>query len=252
MSTLHLRLRGYMARALPLLVAVVAVGCGGASGIGAVNTMPRHASSKAMDKAEACDDGDLRSCNWLGIWYLVGGAGKDRSYEGRRFLRHACREGYSPSCKLMAVLNKPKPNQTVQASPPPQPSPAPPPAPARPASPPASQPSAAAPSSFADLVGGGGSAPSGAGPCEAKVPGGASDAVRAQARQCDGGAMQACHEMGMWFFKGEGGKELRLEGVRWFKHACDRGYQPSCQAIELIKRKLQELKEQKAREQGGM
>lgn len=93
------------------LVAVTGLGAGcGSAGssrsIGATASMPTSASSKAMDHAEACDDGELKSCNWLGIWFLVGGAGKERRVEGVRYLKHACNEGYQPSCKLIDALRR--------------------------------------------------------------------------------------------------------------------------------------------------
>ncbi|MCB9738928.1 MAG: hypothetical protein H6747_06645 [Deltaproteobacteria bacterium] len=83
-------------------------GCGAtsSSGIGAASSMPSSASDKAMSHAESCDDGEMKSCNWLGIWYLVGGAGKQRRAEGVRYLKHACNEGYSPSCKLIEALRR--------------------------------------------------------------------------------------------------------------------------------------------------
>jgi len=91
-----------LAMSLTLLLSA----CGGSSSIGAVDAMPAGASEKAVEKAEACDDGDLDSCNWLGIWYMVGGAGKERRREGVRYIQHACDEGLDKACKLMAALRK--------------------------------------------------------------------------------------------------------------------------------------------------
>lgn len=95
---------------LPLLFALCVApltGCGGgSSSIGAASSMPAGASSKAMDKATSCDDGDLDACNWLGIWFMVGGAGKERRGEGVRYIRHACDEGLDKSCKLLAALRR--------------------------------------------------------------------------------------------------------------------------------------------------
>ena len=91
---------------LTLLLALLLSACGGSSSIGAVNAMPAGASHKAVEKAQACDDGDLDSCNWLGIWYMVGGAGKDRRREGARYIQHACDEGLDKACKLVAALRK--------------------------------------------------------------------------------------------------------------------------------------------------
>ncbi len=103
-------IRRSRAAALPLLFALAAAplaGCGGgSSSIGAVDAMPSSASSKAMGKAEACDDGDLDACNWLGIWFMVGGAGKERRREGVRYIRHACDEGHDKACKLLAALRR--------------------------------------------------------------------------------------------------------------------------------------------------
>jgi hypothetical protein len=88
-------------------------GCGGgSSGIGAVDAMPSGASGKSMEKAEACDDGDLDACNWLGIWFLVGGAGKERRGEGVRYIRHACDEGLDKACRLLSALKKAAANRS--------------------------------------------------------------------------------------------------------------------------------------------
>jgi hypothetical protein len=98
--------------------------------------------------------------------------------------------------------------------------------------------------SFSDLVGGGGGSSSGAGACESSLPSGVADDVREGARKCDNGEQKFCHAIAFWYLKGNGGKERRVDGVKWFKHACERGYQPSCEAIETIKRKLEEMKAQ--------
>lgn len=91
---------------LILLLVLMLTGCGGSSGIGVADNMPTRASDKAMSKARACDNGKARACNWIGIWFMVGGAGSERKAEGRRFLHHACNKGYQPSCKLARALNR--------------------------------------------------------------------------------------------------------------------------------------------------
>jgi len=75
-------------------------------GPGATAAMPGHASSKARNHAANCDGGNMKSCNWVGIWFLVGGAGKGRKAEGVRYLKYACNNGYQPSCKLINALRK--------------------------------------------------------------------------------------------------------------------------------------------------
>lgn len=102
-STMH-RMR-LVAAGVVLAFAVTACG-GGSSSIGAAEAMPSNATDKAREKAEACDEGDLDSCNWVGIWFMVGGAGKERRREGVRYIQHACDEGLDKSCKLMAALRK--------------------------------------------------------------------------------------------------------------------------------------------------
>ncbi len=84
------------------------IGCGGgnANSIGTVAGMPQGASGKAMSKAESCDDGDLDACNWVGVWYMVGGAGKERRGEGVRYVQHACTHGHDRACKLLAGLRR--------------------------------------------------------------------------------------------------------------------------------------------------
>ena len=59
-----------------------------------------------MSKAESCDDGDLDACNWVGVWYMVGGAGKERRGEGVRYVQHACTQGHDRACKLLAGLRR--------------------------------------------------------------------------------------------------------------------------------------------------
>lgn len=96
---------------LPLAACLVlATGCGAATSVGAVGSLPIVVSSTASNNAEACDDGDLRACTWLGVWFTLGGAGASRKQSGRRFIRHACKGGYSPACKLTdAVIGAKQP-----------------------------------------------------------------------------------------------------------------------------------------------
>ncbi len=228
--------------ALLLGLALPLVGCGGGGGIGAVNTMPRRASEKAMDKAEECDDGDLKSCTWIGIWFMVGGAGPERRYEGRRFLDYACREGHSPACNLRAALDKAG-NKTA-AKPAPAPTPAP------------SSSGGLGLAGGSSVDDGGGSAPSApvapaavapsadAGDCERGLPSSAADDVREAARRCDNGNLSSCQQVGVWYLKGQGGKDRVKDGVLWLKHSCDRGHEPACALIEELKRRLQEMKDQ--------
>ncbi len=223
-----MRTRMLMPAALVAL-ALTGTGCGGGGGIGAVNSMPSNATDKSMQKAEECDDGELASCRWIGIWFMLGGAGKDRRYEGRRFLDYACREGDGASCKLKAALekaaNKSSSNSGSTSG--------------------SGSSGSGSSGSFSDLVGGGGGgSSSGAGACESSLPSGVPDDVREGARKCDNGEQKFCHAIAFWYLKGNGGKERRVDGVKWFKHACERGYQPSCEAIETIKRKLEEMKAQ--------
>ena len=222
-----------LALAISLGLVTTLAGCGGSGGIGAVNTMPRRASSKAMDKAEECDDGDMKSCTWVGIWFMVGGAGAERRYEGRRFLDYACREGHAPACKLRTALDKQSSKTNAKAAP--------------------------APSSGLGVAGGqtvdddasarpsapAAAAPSAdAGECERGLPASAADDVRETARRCDNGNLASCQQVGVWYLKGQGGKERVADGIRWLKHSCDRGHEPACALIEELKRRLQEMKDQ--------
>lgn len=200
-------------------------GCGGAGGgIGAVNTMPANATGKAMSQAENCDDGDMKACTWIGIWFMVGGAGKQRSYEGRRFLHHACKNDYAAACKLITALNRPKAPATAAA-------------PTQPAPP-------VAPATSDTGTGSASGDTAGAGACERDLPGSAPEELRAAAGRCDNGNLTACREVAVWLLKGNGGKEKIIVGLRWLKHACDRGDETSCNLIEEIKRKLKERQDQ--------
>jgi hypothetical protein len=88
-------------------LALTMAACGGsAKSIGAAGDMPSSATAKAMDKAEACDDGDLDACNSLGIWFMVGGAGKERRNDGIKYISHACDEGLDKACKHLNALRK--------------------------------------------------------------------------------------------------------------------------------------------------
>lgn len=220
--------------ALVTLISLALAGCGSGGGIGAANTMPPNASSKAMDKADECDDGDLKACTWVGIWFLVGGAGKDRRYEGRRFLAYACKGGNSAACKLVAALDKPSAKPTT-----------------RPAAAPSGRAGIAAGQTVGDNPPATPSEPAvpaapaaDAGDCERGLPAVATADDRETARRCDNGNLASCHQVGVWYLKGQGGKDRVSEGVRWLKHGCERGHEASCTLLEELKRRLQEMKDQ--------
>ena len=198
-----------------LLLSPMMAGCGGASGgIGAVNSMPNRATGKAMSKAEECDDGDMKSCNWIGIWFMVGGAGKDRKDEGRRFLRHACKEGYQPSCKRANVLARRGSSSTTSGT--------------------TSSPASSSSSGARQVS-------------ESALPYSAPENVRTVARRCDGGNLKSCHGVGAWLLLGKGdtpGKKRRIEGLKIIQTNCKNGYEKSCELIaklkEMIRKKKQE------------
>ena len=75
-------------------------------GPGASSAVPARASRKVHNHAENCDDGNMKSCNYIGVWFLVGGAGKSRKVEGVRYIKYACHNGYQPSCKLIDALRR--------------------------------------------------------------------------------------------------------------------------------------------------
>lgn len=84
--------------------------CGLEEGITLLHQQRRAGRGAALWTLLACvllaTPGEMKSCNWPGIWYLVGGAGKERRAEGVRYLKHACDEGYSPACKLIEALRR--------------------------------------------------------------------------------------------------------------------------------------------------
>ncbi len=233
-----------------LLLAVGLFGCGssGAS-LGAVNTLPPNASTKARQQAERCDDGDLGACRWIGIWYSIGGAGNHRKLEGRRFLRWSCEQGDHPSCTLMRALERTANANDAKGSPAraapsggdaitrqrPDPAPAP-------------APSAGDPSGDGVLsaggAGSGAGTAEGAGPCEAGLPADKASEQRETAQRCDAGNMASCHQVGVWYLTGGAGSQRIGDGARWLKHACDRGHEPSCALVEELRRRLQEMKDQ--------
>ena len=230
-------------------------GCG-ASGpnLGAVNTLPGNASAKARDHAERCDEGEVGSCRWLGIWYSIGGGGNHRKLEGRRFLRWGCDNGDRPSCTLIQALAR-GPSTTAGKATPQRG------APSgggglgtlRGESAPAPQPQAGAGTETGNGgalgvggagAGAGGAAAEGAGPCESGLPAGTAQDLRETAQRCDSGNMTSCNQIGVWYLKGGAGSQRIGDGARWLKHACDRGHEPSCALVEELRRRLQEMKDQ--------
>lgn len=206
-------LRSHVARVLlpTLLVAPTLVACGGGGGgIGAANSMPANASDKAMSKAEDCDDGNMKACNWVGIWFSIGGAGKDRKVEGRRYFRHACDEGYRPACKMMRALNRNGGSLTSRSS------------------------SSSRSSGLQQRS-------------ESALPYSAPDNVRKVARACDNGNQKSCHAVGAWLLLGKGdtpGKKRRIEGLKIVQKNCKNGYQKSCSLIQKLKELLRKKKQQ--------
>lgn len=197
-----------VALGVALLLSVTLAGCGGgSSSFGAVDKMPSRASDKAMDKAESCDDGDMKACNWVGIWFMVGGAGNSRKHEGRRFLHHACGEGYEPSCKLLRALNKRRGSAGRSST---------------------------RRSGLTQRS-------------EAVLPYSAPDNVRKVARQCDRGNHKSCHAIGAWLLLGKGdtpGKKRRVAGLKIVQKNCKNGYAKSCTLIQKLKEMLRKKKQQ--------
>ena len=189
------------------LSVVLVSGCGSSgNSFSAVDRMPSRASDKAMDKAESCDDGDMKACNWVGIWFMVGGAGKSRKREGRRFLRHACNEDYKPSCKLLRALDRRSSRGSSRSS-----------------------------SASRGLTQ----------RSESALPYSAPDNVRNVARQCDRGMQKSCHAVGAWLLLGKGdtpGKKRRVAGLRIIQKNCKNGYAKSCTLIQKLKALLAKKK----------
>ncbi|MCO4761437.1 MAG: hypothetical protein KC502_08030 [Myxococcales bacterium] len=190
-----------------LIIAPTFAACGGGGGgIGAVNSMPSRATNKAMSKAEDCDDGDMKACNWVGIWFMVGGAGKDRKYEGKRYMRHACKNGYRPACKLARALGK---RRTKSSS-----------------------------STTRRRTSGQ--------RAEAALPYSAPDNVRTVARRCDRGNLKSCHTIGAWLLLGKGdtpGKKRRVAGLKIIQKNCKAGYSKSCTLIQKLKEMIRKKKQ---------
>ena len=81
------------------------VGCGASTlpqRTDAAGSVPDHAGAAVHRNAVSCDDGVLDACHWLGVWFLVGGAGPDRKAEGRVWLEHACSLGHKRACAVSA------------------------------------------------------------------------------------------------------------------------------------------------------
>ena len=87
-----------ISRVALLSVALGAMACGG--GFNSVDRLPSSASNRARSQASACDDGDRVACNWLGVWYLVGGAGDAQRAQGVGLMQRACSLGQRDACEL--------------------------------------------------------------------------------------------------------------------------------------------------------
>lgn len=189
--------------------------CGGAGANKSWNAMdelPARASTKAQGHAERCDDGVLKSCQWMGIWYAVGGGGPARRHFARKYFNFACNEGLNSSCKLM--------NNTGKLA-------------------------ALGDKMRAKQNAGGGGARTGGGGIQAaaKLPGNAPQKIVGVANQCDAGEMKSCHALSAWYMLGGAGKDKKIQGLAYTAHACKNGYQPACELIEKLKQKLRERKQ---------
>ena len=104
-----------LARLLIVAVTAVAVGCAGAStggekvvsdGMDATGQLPKFATAKVKMHAAKCDKGDPVACDWVGVWFLVGGGGSKHVGKAEAFFKFACQHGYRRGCVHLEQMKR--------------------------------------------------------------------------------------------------------------------------------------------------
>lgn len=99
-----------------LITAVVATAsaCGGASapvtddaaanGAFAGASLPPEATKKVKINRANCFKGDALACDWVGVWFQVGGAGEAQRGHARAYFKRSCDKGHQPGCAHLRNL----------------------------------------------------------------------------------------------------------------------------------------------------
>ncbi len=87
------------------LVLMVVSACGGTTAggksAGVVDgraPLPPHATAKVKANHGKCKKGDPIACDWVGVWFLVGGGGQDNVSRAQTYFKFACDHGYRRGC----------------------------------------------------------------------------------------------------------------------------------------------------------
>ena len=97
--------RVHICRLLIALCLGFAVACGGSTGGTKViadgfdgGKLPDHATAKVKANHAKCSKGDPVACDWVGVWFLVGGGGQQHVDRAKGFFDFACKRGYRRGC----------------------------------------------------------------------------------------------------------------------------------------------------------
>lgn len=101
--------------AIATLIALALSACAGAptgapkvvkDGMAATAMLPDVATDKVRAKAKLCDDGDPIACDWVGVWFLVGGGGQEHVSKSQKFFDFACKHGYRRGCVHLQQMER--------------------------------------------------------------------------------------------------------------------------------------------------
>ncbi|GEM_PF-2820036 len=109
MSAVHRTL----ATAVALLLAAIVPGCAGASGGETIvkdgftgQPLPPHATRKVKTREKNCRNGNPQACDWVGVWYLVGGGGQKNVPRAEKYFDFACNHGYRRGCLHLEQMKR--------------------------------------------------------------------------------------------------------------------------------------------------
>jgi hypothetical protein len=83
--------------------ALLTTSCGGASAAKPLSEfegtrLPPEATKKVKMNRAKCLKGDAQACDWVGVWFQVGGAGGARRGDARVYFKRACDKNHQPGC----------------------------------------------------------------------------------------------------------------------------------------------------------
>lgn len=94
-----------------LAIALSVSGCAGGTGGTKVvkdgfqgGELPPHATAKVKANYGKCNGGDPIACDWVGVWFLVGGGGQKNVNRAKAYFDFACKHGYRRGCVHMRQM----------------------------------------------------------------------------------------------------------------------------------------------------